>query len=63
MSNRIMSQEMFDALGATVVTPVFLLEGDFPSGPVRLWTGVGTLTLGRQDLARWRHAAGGRADR
>jgi hypothetical protein len=38
-----LTPEMREAVIAGVIKIIFLFEADFPSGPVRVWTGLGTL--------------------
>lgn len=43
---RTLPPETVAACSALVVYPAFLIELDFDSGPINMWTGRGTLTVG-----------------
>jgi len=44
-AERGISAEMKAAVGADTVAPLLLFEADFPDGMVRLWNGLGEVTL------------------
>ena len=43
MSERDIHADVKTALGENLVRPALLVYADFPDGPVRMWTGIGTL--------------------
>lgn len=43
MSERELTEEMKSGIAASVVSPLLLLKADFEEGPVRVWTGVGSI--------------------